>query len=220
MTKRCVLVCMAIFQSTAFSKMRKSFGNLTTYRSKGKNIVKEKVTEVSNPKTLPQRKQRTKFPALVELSGVLSQALSLGFASRPKDYTPENYFVHLNKEAMSAGDDLEVMVDYEALVLSKGNRALPSEMSVSADAESHSLTFTIGMEEFVVHSALDDEFYATVLEKEKMQAKVFLLGTRAEVSEHVANLPASWDMEQLEVYVFVVSKTHKKASKTVYLTVA
>lgn len=41
---------MAIFKSTAFSKLRNSFGNLTTCRSKGQNIVKEKVTTVFNPR--------------------------------------------------------------------------------------------------------------------------------------------------------------------------
>lgn len=212
-----ILICMAIFKSTAFSRLRKSFGNLTTCRSKGKNIVREKVTDVKNPRTLKQQKQRARFVVLVDLSGVFSPAVVLGFVTCPEECTPENFFVHLNQNMVEVSDDLEVTVDYEHLVLSKGKRAVPSEMSVSGDAESHVLIFTIVAEEFMSHSAPDDEFYAVVLEKEKKEVKVELLGERADISTLQIEVPGKWDMEQLAIYVFVLSKKHDKSSKTVYL---
>ena len=73
---------MAIFKSTAFSKLRNSFGNLTTCRSKGQNIVKEKVTTVFNPRTLAQQMQRLRMKTLVDLCAVYEPVISIGFPQR------------------------------------------------------------------------------------------------------------------------------------------
>ena len=140
--QRAILILMAIFKSTAFSKLRKSFGNLTTCRVNGMNVVREKVDEVKNPNTLKQQKQRKRFPTLMELAGALPEALSLGLAKRPQNNTPENYFMHLNRKAVEVTDELEKTVDYERLVLSQGNRMLPVRMSVTKDTEAGTLTFT------------------------------------------------------------------------------
>lgn len=70
---------MAIFFSTVCKKIRKSYGTVTTYRVGGQNILKDKVFEVRNPKTLLQRVQRQRHATLVELAGVFCQATPLGF---------------------------------------------------------------------------------------------------------------------------------------------
>ena len=143
---------MAIFKSTAFSKLQKSFGNLTTCRVNGMNIVREK------PNTLKQQKQRKRFPTLVELSVIFSEAVNAGLVQRPRNNSAENYFVHLNRKAVEVTDELERVVNYEELTLSKGNRALPLRMSVEKDAEGKTLTFTIPQVNFRQHAAPDDVF--------------------------------------------------------------
>ena len=218
--QRAILILMALFKSTAFSKMQKSFGNLTTCRVKGMNIVKEKVDEVTNPNTLKQQKQRKRFPTLMELAGALPEALSLGLAKRPQNNTPENYFMHLNRKAVEVTDELEKTVDYERLVLSQGNRMLPVRMSVTKDTEAGTLTFTIPQTNFKQHAAPDDVFYGVVLEKGWLQSECVELGKRSEDVAYTWTMPEEWSMDELEVYVFVTSADGKKASKTRHLKVS
>lgn len=208
---------MAIFKSTAFSKLQKSFGNLTTCRVNGMNIVREKVDEVKKPNTLKQQKQRKRFPTLVELSVIFSEAVNAGLVQRPRNNSAENYFVHLNRKAVEVTDELERVVNYEELTLSKGNRALPLRMSVEKDAEGKTLTFTIPQVNFRQHAAPDDVFYAVVLEKGWLQSDFVELGRRDEEIAYTWTLPDEWSMDELEVYVFVTSADGRKASGTKYM---
>lgn len=211
---------MAIVDSAAFTEMRKSFGNLTTCVSNGQTIVRKKVTKVKNPRTLLQQKQRTIFPKMQEWAYTLSAVLEVGYPSYPRVMSREDYFLSLNKGVASADDDLSVTINYSKLVLSKGCRALPETASVTADADSHSLMFSFTEEEgYVAHSASNDLFYAVVLETEKLKAKMEQLGERSGLDSAMMTIPASWNMEALEVFVIVTTQDGKKASKTLYLTI-
>lgn len=218
--KKTILILMAIFKSTAFSRLRKSFGNLTTCQVNGTNVVKEKVDQVKNPNTLKQQKQRKRFPTLVELAGIFAEALSLGMVNRPENHSPENHFVHVNRGAVEVTDELEKVVDYERLVLSKGNRALPRQMTVVKEEEGNALTFTIPQRKFNAHSADSDVFYAVVLEKGWLESEVVELGRRSEEIAYTWTLPEDWSMEELEVYVFVASADGKAVSNTRHLKMA
>ena len=76
---------MAIFTSAVFTRVRKSFGNVTTCMNRGMNVLKTKVTFVNNPNTSGQRKQRLRMGKLVELSVVFASAAKLGFPRRRKE---------------------------------------------------------------------------------------------------------------------------------------
>ena len=194
---------MAIFTSVIFEEISQSIGNSTTCMLKGQNILRKKPTKVSNPRTLPQRKQRKVFPEMVEWSFALSAVLQVGLPSCPRKCTPENYFLTLNKQVAVADDDLSVAIDYSKLVISAGCRALPETANVTADAEARTLTFAFTEAEgYVAHSAEMEQ-----------------LGARSGLESPMMNVPASWNMEALEVFVFVTSKDGKKASKTLYLPV-
>ena len=208
---------MAIFSSTAFSRLSKSFGNLTTCRTKGTNIVKEKVTQVFNPRTLAQRQQRLRMKKLVDLCSVYDPVLSVGFPGRPMNYTPDNMFVKLNQQAVEVSAKLEVTVNYDRMVVSAGNRRLP-EVSVSADETGQQLTFTHAAEEFMRHAADDDCLYAAVLEKTKQRLKLFALNERKDTDAAVVGLPPGWSVASLCIYVFIVSKDGKSASASQWVT--
>lgn len=202
---------MAIFNSTAFSRLSKSFGNLTTCRTKGINIVKEKVTQVFNPRTLAQRKQRLRMKRLVGLCSMYDPVLGLGFPGRPANYTPDNMFVKLNQQAVVVSDELEVTVNYDRMLVSAGNRRLP-EVRMSVDETGSQLTFTHEAEEFMRHAADDDCLYAAVLEEKKLKLRVFVLNERKDTEAAVVDLPPGWEVDALCVYVFVLSKDGKSAS--------
>lgn len=202
---------MALFKSTAFSKLRKSFGNLTTCRSRGQNIVKEKVSEVFNPNTISQQVQRNRMKTLVELGGVYAQPIGLGFPKRPREYSPDNMFVQLNKEAVEVSDELKVTINYKDIIVAKGNRELP-QVSVTLDTETSTLVFTVDQEESVRHAADDDVLYAAVLEQNLKRVKLFQVCERKTTTLESINLPAKWATDQLLVYVFMLSKDGKNAS--------
>ena len=78
------IIALAIVESPVFSKMKKSYGTVTLYRLKGQNVMRERTTEVKNPRTLPQQKQRKAFPTIVELGSLLSAALEIGYPNCPR----------------------------------------------------------------------------------------------------------------------------------------
>lgn len=210
---------MALFKSTAFSKLSKSFGNLTVCRSRGQNILKEKVSEVYNPQTIAQQMQRLRMKTLVELCGVYDPVLSLGFPRRPKKFSPDNVFVQHNQQAVTVTEDLEVTIDYKKIVVARGKRGLP-EVSVALKTAERQLEFTHVSEEFYRHAADDDLLYAVVLEQSKNSVKVFSLNERKDTEPAVVTLPAAWNVEadNLTVYVFILSKDRNEASDSKCLT--
>ena len=214
------IIALAIVESPVFSKMKKSYGTVTLYRLKGQNVMRERTTEVKNPRTLPQQKQRKAFPTIVELGSLLSAALEIGYPNCPQRCTPENYFVSLNKGAVTVSDELEASIDYPNLIISKGSRAVAKQMSVTVDAEAHLLTFSITEPQGIVsHSKGNDVYYAVVLETNLQEMAMEALGERDAMEATTMTLPDTWDMEALAVYVFTTSQNGKQASKSVYLEV-
>lgn len=204
---------MAIFKSTAFSKLEKSFGNLTACRSRGQYIVKEKVSKVHNPKTIPQQMQRKRMAKLVELCELFDPAIAIGYPSRPATHSIDNQFLHLNQQAVEVSEKLVVTVDYEKIIVAKGNRKLP-DITVTADSENNQLTFTAIAEKFARHAADDDRFYAAILEQNRMKLKVFPLNERESTEPAVVEIPNGWNVENMTIYVFALSKDGKQASRS------
>lgn len=164
-----------------------------------------------NPKTIAQLQQRVRLKRLVELCEVFDPVLGVGFPQRARHLTPDNVFVSRNQSAVSVDEKLEVTVDYERLVVSAGNRALP-EVRVTANAETQQLTFTQASEEFFRHAADDDCLYAAVLNKAAVRLKLFPLGMRKDTQPVTVSLPEEWDVADLVVYVFMLSKDRKQVS--------
>ncbi|MDE7074468.1 MAG: hypothetical protein K2O69_05370 [Odoribacter sp.] len=207
--------------STAFIEMSKSFGNLTTYKLKGQNIVRRKVTKVANPKTLKQLQQRLRFALSNKLADCFLQAIVLGLVDRKACLSAANYFVSLNKDVVTVSKELEATIDFPAIVVAKGNRAMPEGITLTHNAETGAFTVEVEAEEFMSHAADDDEFFCYVCERTKLKGKLFSLGERGTLTTSTLNLPQKWDTspENLAFYVFCVAKDRKRASNSVYLTV-
>lgn len=208
---------MAIFESAAFTRLRNSFGNLTTYFSRGKNILRIKTTTVRNPRTLEQQVQRARLAALVELSKGFRSALLVGFPGRPVEETPYNTFVRLNADAVTVDESLEVTVDYAALVCSQGSRRVP-DVTVS-DAGSGSLQFSSLAETYGADAAADDTVYAVLYEKSLNESVAQALGMRGEENQMLVELPEGWSAENVEAYCFALAAKGRIASGTKYLTI-
>ncbi|MCX4290932.1 MAG: DUF6266 family protein [Odoribacter sp.] len=205
---------MAIFTSAVFTRVRKSFGNVTTCMNRGMNVLKTKVTFVNNPNTSGQRKQRLRMGKLVELSVVFASAAKLGFPRRQKGETLYNAFVRKNKDVVEVNDSLEVTVNYERLACSDGTLQVP-EMSVEKKADVRELTFTHSVVEYEVDALPDDVIYAVVYEKSRNKARVYQLDKVSETQPFTITLPENWDMDQIVIYAFTLSSNKHTASQTV-----
>lgn len=208
---------MSIFKSVLFKELRKSAADDTFCRSRGRNILKSKVSR-NGSKTLLQQKQRAKMKVLVELSRVYAPAVQCGFPTRAMERTKYNEFVSVNKEAVSVDDELEVSVDYSRIACSKGMRRVP-EITVKTEEGGKSLVFTCQVDTlYGTDAEPDDVIYTLLVEKEKKLGKLCELGSRKECTTKTVPLPDRWGMENLEIYVFVLSANKRQASSTVYLT--
>ena len=183
---------MAKFRSTIFCELSKSMADNTFYRSRGQNIVRTKIDK-NTSKTLKQQMQREKMKEVFKLSDTLLDVSDVGFPGREIRLTASNAFTRANSKAVTVTKELEVTV-------------------------AHSLTITYEAEEFGRRAEGSDTVYAAVLEKSLMRAKLYTLGERQASDPAVVAIPQSWAMENLEVYVFVVSANGREASDSIHLT--
>lgn len=208
---------MSIFKSLLFKELRKSAADDTFCRSRGRNILKSKISR-NGSKTLLQQKQRRRMTALEELSRVYAPAVQCGFPTRATERTVYNEFIAVNKAAVTVDDELQVTVDYSRIACSKGIRMIP-EVTVELDVEKNELTFTCEVDTLNGTDAEEDDMiYALLAEKERKQSKLCALGTRKECASKTVQIPKKWNKDNLEIYAFVLSANKRKASPTVYLT--
>lgn len=208
---------MAIFESAVFTRLRKSFGNVTTCMNRGLKVLKTKVTFVNDPKTIAQQKQRLRMRKLVDLSVVFAAASKLGFPRRQDGETPYNAFVRKNKAAVNVSDELEVTIDYEHLACSDGTLQVPG-MSVEKKAETHQLTFSHTVTEYEVDALPDDVIYTAVYEKNRNKVRLYRLDKVSDTEPVTISLPENWDLDQVVIYVFTLSNNKHTASKTVVVS--
>lgn len=209
---------MAIFESAVFTRLRKSFGNVTTCVNRGLNVLKTKITFVNDPKTIGQQKQRLRMRKLVELSVVFAAASKVGFPRRQDGETPYNAFVRKNKTAISVSDELEVTVDYEHLACSDGTLQVPA-ITVEKKAETHQLTFSHTVTEYEADALPDDVIYAAVYEKNRNKMRLYQLDKVSDTEPVTITLPDNWDLDQMVIYAFTLSSNKHTASQTVVVDV-
>lgn len=209
---------MAIFKMPFMSKLRKSMADNTYCYSRGQNILKMKVDSNSS-NTQQQQLQRLKMKKLMALAKVFNSAIKIGFPTRPVTFTSWNAFVSANMKVVSVDEGLTVLIDFEKLRVAQGSREVIENLIVNVDESDHALSFTHEIGDFGYGTEPTDVLYVVVLEKERMRAKLFRLGTRKDDSSTTVNLPEQWDMKQLEGYVFVLSSDGRSASDSVHVPI-
>ena len=80
------------------SKISGSAGNLSFSRSGGQTVVREKVTQVRNPRTNAQMQTRTKWGNIIAMYKGIRPLLNYGFENKPKNLSDYNMFVKLNMQ--------------------------------------------------------------------------------------------------------------------------
>lgn len=207
---------MAIFKMPFMHKLTQSMAENTYVRSKGKNIVKTKI-DSNRSKTLKQQIQRLKMKETIALCKIFNAAIHTGFPERPVGFSEWNAFTRANLPAVSVSDELEVSVDYEAILVAQGSLEPVKDVRIVKDAETHSLTVSHSSSTYGYGTNKDDMLYAVVLERKQMYSEIHPLNERQDEKPATVALPDSWEMENLAVYVFALSANGRKASNSVFV---
>ena len=88
---------MAILQGI-ISKINGSAGNLTFSQTGGQTVIREKVTQVRNPRTNAQMQTRTKWGNIIAMYKGIRPLLNYAYESKPKNLSDYNMFVKLNMQ--------------------------------------------------------------------------------------------------------------------------
>lgn len=103
-----LLSIMAIINSMAIGKARKSAGNITFATIKGRTVAREKPAYVRNPQTLAQMAQRAKMAKVVAVWRAFANRLTKVFTVIPGYGSAYNQFVKMNIDK-SAGITVDPM---------------------------------------------------------------------------------------------------------------
>lgn len=209
---------MAKFKMPFMHRLTQSMADNTYVRSKGKNIIKTKIDQnLSNSKK--QQIQRLRMKTVVPLCKTFNTVIHEGFPERPIDFTPWNAFIHANLPAITVSDTMEASIDYQKLLVAQGSLEMVEDVQVVKDAEEHTLTVTHSGDTYGYGSNADDMLQAVVFEPAKRRSKVFPLNERQDETPATITIPTTWDMEQLQVYVFIQSVSGRKVSNSEWVEV-
>lgn len=209
---------MAEFNSILLGKAFKSVGNLTLVYTRRKNIVKSKVFKRKNTETPEILAQRAKVRVLGRFGRRVLPVIRKGFPDVGNG-TAFNAFIAANLGNVTVDEQYEGSLDYGQLRMAGGLLVTP-KVSVVYSEEEKRYTFTQEeQEEEEGFASQDDQVWAALLEANLERVRLVALNTRGEAGTAEYVLPAEWDVSQVEVYAFAVTKNGRMASDSVHLSV-
>lgn len=190
----------------------------TFYTMEGGKYFRSRIDK-NTSKTLKQQMQRTKFGEKGRICKAMKPVLAVSMAKRQGVSKP-NEFMRLNDSLVTVDEELAVTVNYPEMQLTnRDDRDVPERITVTADAEMHTLSFVHEAEEYGAYAEPTDRLYAALYNPTLRRSKLYELNTRADTEPVTAEVPQRWAMEDVEVYVFVLSEDGRHGSPSVYLTV-
>ena len=203
---------------TEVSKSSKK-ANTTFYSMKGGKYFRSKINK-NTSSTLKQKMQRTKFGEEGRICKGMKPTLAVSMEERD-GMSPSNWFMQLNDALVTVSEELEVTVNYPEMQLcNRDDRDMPESITVTADAETHTLTFVHEAEEYGAYAEPTDKLYAALYNPVLQRSELYELCTRAETEPVTVSVPSRWEMGDVHVYVFAVSEDGRSSSYSEYLTVS
>lgn len=192
----------------------------TFYMQNGDKYFRSKIDK-NTSKTLKQQMQRLAFGEKGRIAKALQRVLAVSIPKPGKGLSPSNVFMRINDGLVTVNEDLEVTVNYPELQLgNRDDRDTPEGVTVTANSEEHSLTFSHGAEEFGSYAEPTDKLYAALYNPVLQRSELYELCTRAETEPVTVSVPSRWEMGDVHVYVFAVSEDGRSSSYSEYLTVS
>ncbi len=207
---------MAIVQNPITGRSKKKFGTAVFSRQFGKNTMRTKPVEVSNPKTLAQRQQRSKFSLMVALSRMFMPFIRLGFKQVAVSMSQFNMFMKTNIYDVITGAYPNYAIDFTKLIVSKGT-LMGVEDGAAAAAAGKLVNISWTDNSGTGDAQATDKALQLIINYEK--GKVFQdVTTKTRTDESAAvTVPASWVGDQVYVYLAFQDATGYKVADSSYL---
>jgi len=207
---------MAIVQNPITGRTRKKFGSAVFSKQFGKNTLRTKPIEVSNPRTDKQKMQRSKFALMVELSRMFLSFIRIGFKQSAIGMSQFNSFMKSNIKTVITGTYPNYAIDFENLVVAKGTLTGPDGAEAAAEAGSKIL---VSWDDNTGNGDASDTDIALilVLNYDKKAMKSDITTTKRPDESCEITLPVSWVGDNVYVYMSFMSETGNKVANSVYL---
>lgn len=207
---------MAIVQNPITGRTKKKFASAVFSKQFGKNTMRSKPIEVSNPKTLKQRMQRAKFSLMVELSRSFLSFIRMGFKQAALGMSEFNAFMKANIKTVITGTYPDFEIDFTKLIVTKGTLTGPDGASAAA-AAGHSVELVW----------VDNTGYGDALNTDKAMILVLNFDKKGEKSDVTTKtradeaatlvLPESWVGDEVHVFLSFMNEAGDKVADSVYL---
>ncbi|MBR6844230.1 MAG: hypothetical protein IKM79_03915 [Bacteroidales bacterium] len=199
---------MGKIKASSLGMFRGKIGNVVTYITRGKNIVRIYTDTVGNPRTDKQQIVRARFSKLTKLGSDFTSALSIGFSylAKQRRNFPGNNFITGNWEAVSASSPDEVTVNYAELKVAQGPLPEVTFGAVDWGSEEH-LTIAVTFDGNVgtPRTDSDDEVYIFAYVPELGQGLLSSPAVRS-AGEISLTVPAGWNGMTAHLWGFAVGK--------------
>ncbi len=207
---------MAIVQNPITGRTKKKFGSAVFSKQFGKNTMRTKPIEVSNPKTLKQRQQRAKFSLMVGLSRMFLGFIRMGFKQVSIEMSEFNSFMKNNILNVITGVYPDYVIDFTKLIVSKGTLT-GADSGACAPAVGRKVSVTWEDNSGYGDAQATDKAMVLVLNYDKKGEKhETTLKTRADGLCEVV-CPLSWVGDEVHVYLSFITEAGDKVADSVYL---
>jgi hypothetical protein len=210
---------MAIVSNPLIGRTKQSAGNMTFTKWKDKNVLKNKATEVNNPRSPKQQAQRNAFAFLVTVFPLVALAINIGFKRISTSMTVFNTFIKEN--FASGGVQANLTPPYDPistaadLKISKGTLLNTELSTASADASASEVVVTWPTAVSYNQSA-SDTIFVLVHNADSNEWKSFDTGIARSVGTATLNSAglALTAGDELNVYTFFYSASGEASDNT------
>ena len=183
---------------------------------KGIAYMRSLPQKVRNPRTEPQRMQRSKFALTMNFLKPITGLLRTGWKMYAHRQSPINAAMSYAIANAITGTYPNYAIDPSKVMISRGG--LAPALNASATASSGAtVTFTWSDNSGSSAAGQTDKALLAVVNPEKSEAVFDIAGaTRSDTTMNV-NLPANWVGETVETYIGFISGDGKDIANSVYL---
>ena len=192
-------------------------GNVIGANWKGIDYIRVKPSNVSNPRTVGQVNQRTKFTVTLEFLQAIKPFVKAGYRNLANKKTEFNAAMSYILNNAITGIDPDFIVDYTLALISRGGLSMP--LNPTADAStSGEVSFTWGDNSAESNANATDKIMLLVYNPVKRES-VSIVGdgaTRVDGSFTVP-IPSTYAGDTLELFIAFMSADGTQLSNSSYL---
>ena len=182
---------------------------------KGISYMRSLPQKVRNPRTEPQRSQRSKFALSLNLLQPMTALLRTGWKLYAHRQSPFNAAMSYTINNAIIGSYPDYEIDAGKLLVSRG--ALTPAANGVAAVESGNLVFYWNDNSGVNFSKATDKALIAVLNIAKGEAITNNAGAERATGLQTVPLPAEWSGDSVETYLGFISEDGREVANSVYL---